>query len=140
VHTYHNSKVLFRSFILGAKEEDDQSLGGRTKDIIEAFILKGLNRTVIAKHAIKIFDYDPSGLGRNILLVYAEAENFGKLWKEYLAYLPGITYPHRLLANPEEMDTGLANIRLASTRHDRHGKQTILYHLFIDMRARYPGQ
>jgi len=113
---------------------------GQAQAIIEAFILKGLNRTVIAAHAIKIFDYDPSGLGRNILLVYAEAEDFGKLWEEYLAYLPGITYPHRLLANPEELKTGRTDIRLARARHERNGKKTLLYHLFVNMRARYPGQ
>jgi len=109
---------------------------GQPEAVIEALRLDNCDRTKISAHICKIFDYDVNGLKHNFIVVYAEAEDFGELWKKYLAYLPEIDYPHPLRPNPEVLETGRTDIRLARARHERHGKETLLYHLFVNMRAR----
>jgi hypothetical protein len=103
------------------------------ESIIEAFNLKGFNRTVIDSHLKKLFGYDPAGLARNFIIVYSEAEDFYGLWQKYLTHLPDIDLKCKLTRAPEEEDTSWAGIRLARTRHAREGKEVIVYHLFVNM-------
>ncbi len=104
-----------------------------TEAIIEAFNLKGLDRTVIVSHLTKIFGYDASGLAHNFIIVYSEAEDFWELWKKYLNHIPGIAFEHKLLGKPVEQETGFAEIKLACAKHLRQGRETTLYHVFVNM-------
>ena len=108
----------------------------KTEAIIEVFNLKSLDRTVIDSHLIKIFDYDTSGLARNFIIVYSEVEDFLNLWKKYLNHIPEIDFGYNLVGKPEEQETGFAEIKLARAKHLRQGKETILYHLFVNMKPR----
>ncbi len=105
-----------------------------TEAIIEAFNLKGLDRTVIVSHLTKIFGYDASGLAHNFIIVYSEAEDFWELWKKYLNHIPGIAFEHKLLGKPVEQETGFAEIKLACAKHLRQGRETTLYHVFVNMK------
>jgi small GTP-binding protein len=107
-----------------------------TEAIIEAFNLKSLDRTVIKSHLTKIFGYDTSGLAHNFIIVYTEVQDFLGLWKKYLNHIPGIDFQYKLLGKPEELETGFAEIKLARTKHLRQGKETTLYHLFVNMKPR----
>jgi len=109
---------------------------GQPEAVIEALRLDNCDCKKISAHICKIFNYDVNGLKHNFIVVYAEAANFGELWKKYLAYLPEIDYPHPLRPNPEVLETGRTDIRLARARHERNGQETLLYHLFVNMRAR----
>ena len=109
--------------------------------LIEAFILKGLDHTVIDSHLKRLFSYDPHGLGRNFILVYVSADDFSGLWQEYLKHLPGIDFEYKLLEKKpgsqspiEEEPTGYANIKLARVRHCRAGEIVEVCHLFVDMK------
>jgi hypothetical protein len=108
--------------------------GSEAESVIEAFILKGFNRTVIDSHVTKLFGYDPSGLKRNFIIVYSEASDFLSLWKKYLAHLPGIDLKkYKLSEGPQEEKTKFTDIKLARTRHLREGELTEVYHIFINM-------
>jgi internalin A len=107
-----------------------------TEAIIEAFILKSLDRRVIDSHLTKIFGYDVNGLAHNFIIVYSEAEDFLELWKKYLDYIPGIDFQHKLQGKPVEQATGFAEIKLAMGKHLRQGTETSLYHVFVNMKPR----
>jgi internalin A len=102
--------------------------------IIEAFNLKGFDRTVIDSHLKKLFGYDPSGSVYNFILVYSEVENFLDLWQKYLNHLPEIDFKYELTEPPEEQKTRFADIKLACAKHKRQGKETYVYHLFVNMK------
>jgi internalin A len=105
-----------------------------TEAIVEAFNLKGLDTTVINSHLTKIFGYDTSGLAHNFIIVYSEVDDFLGLWKKYLSHIPGIDFEYKLLGKPEEQETGFAEIKLARAKHLRQGKETNLYHIFVNMK------
>ncbi|NQZ11431.1 MAG: hypothetical protein HRT35_30125 [Algicola sp.] len=59
---------------------------GVAESVIEAFILKGLNTTVINGHYNKLVDsYDTTGNRRNFILVYVKTttNKFAELWQQY---------------------------------------------------------
>ncbi|MFC2146554.1 COR domain-containing protein [Acidobacteriota bacterium] len=104
------------------------------ESVIEAFNLEGFNRTVIDRHLKKLFGYDPGGLVRNFIVVYSEVEDFLGLWKKYLDHIPQIDFKHKLMDKPEEEKTNFAEIKLARAKHLRQGRETSVYHLFINMK------
>ncbi len=67
------------------------------------------------------------------MLVYAESTDFGGLWRDYLSYLPGVEVKFPVQGAPVEEKTPYADIKLARTRHNRHDRETNVYHLFINM-------
>jgi small GTP-binding protein len=111
-----------------------ENLEREAEAIIEAFNLKGFDRTVIDSHLKKLFGYDPSGLVHNYIVVYSEVEDFLDLWQKYLNHLPEIDFKHKLIENPEEQKTRFAEIKLACAKHRRQGKETNVYHLFVNMK------
>jgi hypothetical protein len=64
------------------------------------------------------------------------SEDFLDLWKKYLNHIREIDFQHKLLGKPEEQETGFAEIKLARAKHLRQGKETTLYHLFVNMKPR----
>jgi small GTP-binding protein len=108
--------------------------GSEAESVIEAFNLQSFNRKVIDSHLKKIFGYDPSGLVRNFIVVYSEADDFLGLWEKYLNHIPEINLNHKLMEEPKEEETNFAEIRLARAKHLRQGQETSVYHLFINMK------
>lgn len=110
-----------------------------TESIIEAFNLKNLNRRKINSHLQKLFGYDPSGLPRNYLVVYAGADDFYGLWAKYLRHLGMIKKEFQITQGPEEEVLLNAGVRLARTRHALAGKEVEVKHLFVKMTPWYMG-
>jgi len=110
-----------------------ESDSGQTVCVIEAFSLKNFDKRIINNHLLKLFSYDSSALEDNYILVYAEAKDFIGLWKNYLRHLAETGYPFPVIGNPGEENTEYAEIKAARTRHFRHGRETIIHHVFINM-------
>lgn len=111
-----------------------ENLEGEAAAMMEAFNLRTLDRTVIDKHLKKIFGYDPSGLEKNFIIVYSEANNFSELWKKYLNHIPKIDFEYPLVGSIKGQKTQFTDIKLARATHEREGKTTEVYHLFINMK------
>ena len=107
---------------------------GNAVSVIEAFNLTGFKRGVIADHFQKIFLYDAPGLETNYIVVYVESADFGTLWRDYLSCLPEVEVKYKLQGAPQEEKTPYADIKLARTVHDRHNRETTVYHLFVNMK------
>ncbi|MCX6580085.1 MAG: GTP-binding protein [Candidatus Aminicenantes bacterium] len=107
---------------------------GGPEAMLEAFNLETFNSNNINSHLKKLFGYDPSGLERNFIVVYAEANDFSGLWKKYLNHIPNIDFKYRLSEEVQEKELPLTDIKLARTRHLREKKITEVYHLFINMK------
>lgn len=118
---------------------------GTPFSIIEAFRLKscGEKNQTVAEHLDKLLhDYDTAGHECNFVIVYAEAKNFERLWKNYQKYvreLNGKTAfraKHPLIkfeAKPEVSDK--SSIKIGYATHRREGSVVGVYHVFINMFA-----
>ena len=117
---------------LDIKIEDDS---GRSVSIIEALNLNSCNTTEIDNHVGKLlFNYDPSGLKENYILVYASAADFAGLCRKYRDHLEKIDYKScPLQGKIEETDTGFGKITAFRARHRCNTGETVLYHLLVEM-------
>ncbi len=107
---------------------------GNTHAIVEAFRLQGERTTTIETHLKKMFNYDPSGNEINYALIYVETQDFVSLWEWYKSYVAKMDFEHSLVAlNRQEEETGYANLRAIRARHERAGKETSVFHIFIHM-------
>jgi len=114
--------------------------------IIETFRLNscGEDNTTISEHIDKlIHDYDTAGHPRNFIIVYAEAKNFLKLWKNYINYMKNINnkkgvraeYPQIYFEDTIDKYTKVTDVRVGLARHKREGREVEVYHIFIKMNA-----
>jgi hypothetical protein len=102
--------------------------------IIEALNLESLKQDYIILHLDKLFNYDSAGHPLNFILIYSEARKFSDLWEKYKVFAQGHNYAYRLL-NLNEIDGyEYASLRLAFSTHLREEKETLLYHVMIDMK------
>lgn len=101
--------------------------------VIEALILKSMNKDYLGKHLDKIYTYDTIGDLFNVCLVYAEVKDFASFWEKYCDYVKNYKYPYPLLTFDESIDEEYAGseIKIMTTTHNRSGKQTRLYHICI---------
>ena len=112
-------------------KEDKYPLG-----IFEAFILRGMDRTVISKHLKKLMvSYDPNGLTRNYVFVYCKIEDLQALWQEYLEYVSSYDYDLEL-TDQEVYDVSknyptFSNIRIGVGNHLNGSTPIELYHIFM---------
>ncbi len=110
--------------------EEQQALA-----VLEAFNLTCMDTKCIDRHLKKLFNYDTSGLKQNFIIVYVEVGNFLELWKKYMSYIPSIDFLYPLTAGIMEEASDFTDIRLARTTHQREGKTTDVYHIFINMKT-----
>jgi small GTP-binding protein len=101
--------------------------------VVEAFNLEHLAKGVIDMQLRKLFHYDSGGQERNFVLVYCDTSDFLKLWQKYLDHIAEIEFEHPLTVKPEEQKTKLTDIKLARAVHLRSGKETQVFHIFINM-------
>lgn len=101
--------------------------------VIEALILKYLDKDYLGKHLDKIFTYDTTGDHFNVCLVYAECRDFASFWEKYCNFVKQYKYPYPLITSDENIDQKYAGseIRIMTTTHNRSGKQTKLYHICV---------
>lgn len=101
--------------------------------IIEALILKSLDKDYIAKHLNKIYTYDTTGNLFNVCLVYAELKNFASFWEKYCDYIKGFKYPYPIISVDENLDDiySGSEIKIMTTTHNRSDQPTKLYHICV---------
>lgn len=101
--------------------------------VIEALILKYLDKDYLGKHLDKIFTYDTTGDHFNVCLVYAECRDFASFWEKYCDFVKQYKYPYPLITSDETIDQKYAGseIRIMTTTHNRSGKLTRLYHICV---------
>lgn len=101
--------------------------------VIEALILKNLNKGYLGKHLDKIYSYDTTGDLFNVCLVYAECKEFASFWERYCDFVKQHEYPYPLISSDETIDQKYAGseIRIMTTTHNRSGKLTRLYHICV---------
>lgn len=101
--------------------------------VIEALILKYLDKEYLGKHLDKIFTYDTTGDHFNVSLVYAECRDFASFWEKYCNFVKQYKYPYPLITSDENIDQKYAGseIRIMTTTHNRSGKLTRLYHICV---------
>lgn len=101
--------------------------------IIEALILKSLNKDYLGKHLDKIYTYDTTGDHFNICLVYAECKKFASFWEKYCDFVKQYKFQYPLIAYDESIDQKYvgSEIRVMTTTHNRSGKLTRLYHICV---------
>ncbi len=104
----------------------------REEAIIEALNLKTPDRNVFSHHLNKLQRHAPN-ISRNFILIYAETKNFTGLWEKYLDFISKFDFKYERLAKPDEQDSGYAGIKLAQTKHSTQGKETSIYHIFVNM-------
>ncbi|MGV3588343.1 MAG: leucine-rich repeat domain-containing protein [Adhaeribacter sp.] len=115
---------------------------GGSLSIIEAFkaASAGSKDANISSHINKLLHkYDTAGHEVNFIVVYSEAANFQNFWNNYCDYMEDLNNKHEF-DNKYELkrfkDTGrsrLTNIRVGQAKHDREGKEVLVYHIVADM-------
>lgn len=101
--------------------------------IIEALILKSLNKEYLGKHLDKIYTYDTTGDQFNVCLVYAECKEFAPFWEKYCDFVKRYKYPYPLVTSDESINQEYvgSEIKIMTTTHNRSGKLTRLYHICV---------
>jgi len=131
-------------FAVGEVDIMIRDKNGTPSSIIEAFRLQNCTdrNQVIDTHINKLLkNYDTAGLAENYVLVYAENENFQKLWKDYFSYIEKInekanfTSDHKLkaLSDISELYSKVTDIRVAKAIHTRNSIDITIIHIFINM-------
>ena len=101
--------------------------------VIEALILKSLNKDYLGKHLDKIYSYDTTGDLFNVCLVYAECKEFASFCERYCDFVKQHEYPYPLISFDENINQKYvgSEIRIMTTTHNRSGKLTRLYHICV---------
>jgi small GTP-binding protein len=104
---------------------------GVLKSIIEAFILRNLEKKIIDDHLIRLIEcYNVNGLPENYIIVYVEADKFYVLWENYLNHIstevPG--YPCQI---ERISDVNYNTIKVAKATYVVNEQETFIYHIFI---------
>ena len=97
---------------------------GIDESVIEAFILKSLDSTVINKNYEKLVKrYDTVGNKVNFILVYSKTKNFDDLWKKYVEYAGFVNF-----IDTEKEHSQKTNVRVGTSKYN----DMKIYHLFIN--------
>lgn len=109
--------------------------------IIECLIGRsfGDDDTNVVRHFNKLInDYDKLGLSRNYLITYCDTKNFSSSFRSYKNIISKINArdefctPYKVKEYGEQ-DTGVTNIRLLVTKHEREQKVVQVFHYFADL-------
>lgn len=108
----------------GSRDIVINDLKNRTATIIEAFILKSLDKAVINRHVEKLTKkYDAEGNSRNFILVYSKSNNTN-LWSNYVQHING---SFGGFTDTSVEDSQKANIKTGKSCYG--GRE--IYHIFI---------
>lgn len=104
--------------------------------ICEGLILTALSKKIINDHIMKLFGYDPNGLDRNYVLVYAQVSNFIDLWHRYIQHLNRIEYQFQLdrdVVDVSHKYSPYSEIKVGVAYHNRNERIVEVWHVFINM-------
>lgn len=101
--------------------------------IIEALNLSSLDTNYLNTHLDKIYKYDTLGNRFNFILSYVKVKDFESFWSKYCQHAEYHVYPHALVSTDDTRDKeyNYSDIRLLMTKHNRHGRETELYHICV---------
>ncbi|WP_253197902.1 hypothetical protein [Clostridium gasigenes] len=105
--------------------------------IIEALNLSSLDTNYLDTHIDKIYKYDTLGNSCNFIVSYVKVKDFGTFWDKYTRHIKQHKYPYKLIGIEESIGEkySYTDIRLLMTKHDRNGKDTLLYHICVKMQS-----
>jgi len=105
--------------------------------IIEALNLSSLDKNYLDTHIDKIYKYDTLGNGCNFIVSYVKVRDFGSFLDKYTNHIKQHKYPYELIGIDESIGEGYkyTDIRLLMTKHNRNGKDTILYHICVKIQS-----
>ena len=106
---------------------------GTPYSIIEALNLDSLKTDYLILHLDKIFKYDTSGFEFNFILVYATAKRFGDFCKKYQEFIVRHSYNYPFIALEAVEDYPYTDIWMGGTKHERNGREILLYHIIINL-------
>jgi Leucine-rich repeat (LRR) protein len=116
---------------------------GTPLSILEALRVKssGMKNKLISDHVIRILrKYDTVGHPVAFLIIYAESQNFIRLWKNYITYLENLNNNEEykdadcpVMSINESTISDKADIKIGVSKHKREEKEVTLYHLFVNM-------
>lgn len=102
--------------------------------VIEALILKYLDKSYVDLHLKKVFGYDTFGTEKNFILVYSEAKEFVTLWSKYVNYLPKVQYPYEYLKFEDlSKNYSCTDIKIGKSQHLRQQQEVYLFHIMVNM-------
>lgn len=101
--------------------------------VIEALILKYMDKDYLRKHLDKIYTYDTTGNTFNVCLVYAEVKEFSSFWDKYCNFVKNYKFQYPILGFDESINEEYmgSEIKIMTTTHNRSGNQTKLYHICV---------
>ena len=101
--------------------------------IIEALNLNSLEKSYLDMHINKVYKYDTLGNICNFVLSYVKVKDFEAFWTKYCEHIKNHTYPYSLIGIDEGIDKEFkyTDIRMLMTRHNRNGRETLLYHICV---------
>lgn len=101
--------------------------------LIEALNLSSLDKRYLDTHIDKIYKYDTLGNCFNVVLSYVMVKDFQSFWTKYCDHVKLHDYPYKLIGVDENADGEYeySDIRFMITKHNRSGKETLLYHICV---------
>lgn len=105
--------------------------------IIEALNLSSLDKKYLDTHIDKIYKYDTLGNSCNFIVLYVKVKDFGLFFDNYTKHIKQHKYPYELIGIDESIgaEYKYADIRLIMTKHNRNGKDTLLYHICVKIQS-----
>lgn len=105
--------------------------------IIEALNLSSLNTNYLDTHIDKIYKYDTLGNICNFILSYVKVKDFASFFESYSKHIKQHKYPYELIGVDESVgeEYKYTDIRLLMTKHNRNGKDTLLYHICVKIQS-----
>ena len=105
----------------------------KNQSLIEALNLSSLDKRYLDTHIDKIYKYDTLGNCFNVVLSYVMVKDFQSFWTKYCDHVKLHDYPYKLIGVDENADGEYeySDIRFMITKHNRSGKETLLYHICV---------
>jgi|GEM_PF-707817 len=105
------------------------NMDGITVSVIEALNLYSLDKNYLSEHIDKVYKYDALGIDINFLISYVKVANFSSFWSKYVDFVSSYSYPYPMVALDERIIRAhdYADLKYLSSRHNRNGKETVLF-------------
>jgi hypothetical protein len=109
-----------------------ENKNGNSLIIIEALILKYVDKKYISEHINRVWKYDTSGMDTNYVLVYYQGNNFEGFLKQYIKFLK-IADLDNPVTSVRDCAIKYSEIRLTEMNYKRSGKDLKIVHICINM-------
>lgn len=101
--------------------------------VIEALVLKSVEKANIKSHIDKISKYDVNGLSKNIVLNYVFTADFDDFTKRYKSYISSAELEYPLSRVNDFSNPNYSEVRLINTIFTRSGMERDLIHVLLNL-------